>query len=83
MTKEDKDYINAINRWIKSQLILIEQLEISAKYGADMLTSHQKRFDLDCETILIEEKSLKEVIDNTKKYCRENGIGEDVLEIKR
>ena len=83
MKEEDKKYIEATNRWIKSQVILIEQLEISAKYGADMMVSHQKRFDLDCETILLEENSLKEVIESTKKYCRENGISEDVLEVKR
>ena len=79
MKEEDKKYIEATNRWIKSQVILIKQLEISAKYGADMMVSHQKRFDLDCETILLEEKSLLEVIENTKEYCRENGISEDVL----
>ncbi len=79
MKEEDKKYIEATNRWIKSQVILIEQLEISAKYSADMMASHQKRFDLDRESILIEEKSLLEVIENTKEYCRENGISEDVL----
>lgn len=81
MTQENENYIQSVNNWIKSQIVLIEQIEISADYNEKMIESHTKALALNKETIDIENKAIYDVIDGAKKWCKENNIDENLLKI--
>lgn len=80
MKKKDKNYIESTNRWIKSQVMLIKQLEMSKKYSLDMIKCYKERADLDAKSIMLETKSLLYVIDEITKYCKENDIDTNLID---
>ena len=61
MTKQQKDYINSMNNWIKGEEINIDQLKLSNEFNSKEIEFHKQSIVLGVKELKFREENLKKI----------------------
>lgn len=68
MTKQQKDYINSVNNWIKLEEINIDQLKLNNEFNSKEVEFHKQSLAIGIKELKHREENLKKIKANFQEY---------------